>query len=341
MNIWLHGVSVGETKAISTLVPFIRREYPDATLIVTSVTKTGHAEAKRSIDADAYHFLPLDLPWLVAPFVRRIKPDLFLLSETDYWPFLLRSLKKAGCTTAVVSGKLSDRSYKRLKRFPIARWLYKNIDHFFLQTETDKDRFATLGIAKEKLDVTGNLKFSLQPPPLEDSRAFRHSLGLSPHDKVVTIGSTHEREEELILDYLDLPDVKILVVPRHPQRFKKVRETLKKYPHAILVDTMGVLSHCYRISEIAIVGGSFVPVGGHDILEPIKCGIPTLFGPHMGSQHSLVSAALQSGYARQTSAEGLSRDVGHLLALSREKPPTFPQIAENTWLQIKGLKTIL
>ena len=281
--------------------------------------------------------LPVDLPWIIGPFVRRIQPDLFLMSETDYWPFLLRALKKVGCKTAVVSGKLSDRSYSRLRKFPIAKWLYKNVDHFLLQTDRDMIRFKTLGIPGEKLMVTGNLKLSLTPRPLQDKVVLRKSLALSPEDRVITIGSTHEGEEKAILDRLDMPDMKILVVPRHPERFATVKKVVARYPNAILVDKMGVLADCYQISEVAIVGGSFVPIGGHDVLEPIKCKIPTLFGPHMEKQQSIVEVALASGYGRQTTLSTLSTDIKELLEVAPTGEPIFPAVAENTWLPIKAL----
>ncbi len=313
--IWLHGVSVGETKALSTLLPHIRRSHPDAFIFVTTVTETGQDEAKNSLsEADAIHYLPFDFSWIINPFVRILKPRLLILVEGDYWLNLLTAVKKGGGKIVVANGKLSEKSLKRYLSFPsFSRPLFATIDHFCLQGETYLERFLKLGISPEKLTITGNLKFDILAKPGKNL-----SLPLEEGDKVITLGSTHEGEEILLFKqlapFLDKdPHLKVLVVPRHPERFKRVKSMIN-HPQVTVIDQMGVLPACYALSHLAIVGGSFVRgVGGHDIFEPAKMGIPTLFGPHMHTQVELDRALTQAGAGAKVDAAQLSAMVEKLL----------------------------
>ncbi|MCB1107227.1 MAG: 3-deoxy-D-manno-octulosonic acid transferase [Chlamydiia bacterium] len=318
--IWLHAVSMGETKALSTLVPHIRRSYPDAFIFVTIVTETGHEQAKKSIsDADAIHYLPLDFSWVIRSFVKALQPRLLILVEGDYWLNLMSEVKKCGGRIVVVSGKLSEKSMKRYLLFrPLNRLLFSSVDHFYLQGESYLERFLNLGISPDKLTVTGNLKFdipSTEPTSLEE---FKKSLNILPQDRVITLGSTHDGEENLLLTALlpfleNDPYLKVLVVPRHPERFKKVKENIR-HPQIIVVDQMGVLPKCYCLSFLAIVGGSFIRgVGGHDIFEPTKMGVPTLFGPYMDNQVDFDRELTQAGAALKVIPQDLGSAVEKLL----------------------------
>lgn len=314
--IWLHAVSMGETKALSTLIPHIRKSYPDAFIFVTTVTETGQEQAKRSIpEADAIHYLPLDFSWIIRSFVQMLKPRLLILVEGDYWLNLMREVKNCGGRIVVVNGKLSEKSMKRYLAFrPLVRTLFHSVDHFCIQGESYLERFLKLGIDPEKLTITGNLKFDI---PSVD-KAPQDFIKLRKDACIITLGSTHEGEETLLLTAL-LPlltensKLHVLVVPRHPERFKKVKASIH-HPQITVVDKMGVLPDCYRLSKIAIVGGSFVKgIGGHDVFEPVKIGVPTLFGPFMHKQVDLERLLIQGKAALKVSSEEVKPAVEKLL----------------------------
>jgi 3-deoxy-D-manno-octulosonic-acid transferase len=319
--IWLHAVSLGEMKALATLAPFIRNAHPDAFILVSSVTETGQEEARKRVqEADAYCYLPLDFSYLMKKFVRRIKPDLLILVEGDFWFNFLREVKKGGGKIVVVNGKLSQKSLRRYLFFStFSHTLFSMIDHFFLQGESYLERFIQLGIPPDQLTVTGNLKFDIpfKIPSEDEIVAFQKELGItSSNYPILTLGSTHKGEEEALLRSLTplwkvFPHLTLLLVPRHPERFQKVKVLLQKQhlhpPQVILVDRMGILAKCYQLSDIAIVGGSFVKgIGGHDIFEPAKMGIPVLFGPYMHSQVDLTNLLLTSGAGKQLTLDELT-----------------------------------
>jgi len=373
--IWLHAVSVGEVKALSTLTPHIRKACPDAFILVSTVTETGQKEAKRLLaQADAFCYLPLDFSWIVRRFVKRLKPDLLVLVEGDFWLNLLKQVKKEGGSVVLVNGKISEKSLKRylfMKAF--SQELFQRIDTFCVQSEEYLKRFLKLGIAPEKLTVIGNLKYDIPAPEPSESEveAWRAKLGIQPSDLVLTVGSTHEREEELLLKALKplwnkYENLKLLLVPRHPERFRKVEKTIEeegaqftcysklrnrsKSEKIILIDEMGVLPQCYRISNLSIVGGSFVEgIGGHDIFEPAKMGIPVIFGPYMHKQVELSQNLTQSGVGRQISIdelhEVLENYLSHPSSMKEdgEKGKRFAQkvmgSAFRTWKEIERYTT--
>jgi len=321
--IWLHAVSMGETKALSTLVPHIRQSHPDAYIFVTTVTETGQEQARECIpDADAIHYLPLDFSWIIKSFVKMIKPNLLILVEGDYWYNLMREVKRGGGSIVVVNGKMSEKS---MKRYLFFKSLFSSIDHFCLQGESYMVRFLKLGIPPERITITGNLKFDIPSPEQKDLALFKEQLHLTEDDIVITIGSTHEGEEELLLSRITPlqkthPHLKVLLVPRHPDRFARVKQLLANYPNVTLIDKMGVLPECYRISDLAIVGGSFVRgVGGHDIFEPVKMGVPTLFGPFMHKQVDLSTLITNSGAGKMLPIEALPSILEELLNSAKQR----------------------
>lgn len=310
--IWIHTVSMGETRAAASLYQALRKAYPDTPFVVSTTTETGQAEAKRSLpNADAYFYLPLDISWIVAKLICRLQPSVLILVEGDIWPNLLKAAKKQGVKLFLVNGKISEKSTKRFGYFPnFTKRLFSLFDILCVQTKTYKDRFVQIGAPAEKIFVTGNLKYDAKFPELTASALaeWKRELKIQPQDRVITIGSTHDPEEEQLTQALaDIPNLKILLVPRHPERFEALakrypatyskREQLTGEERIILIDAMGVLPTCYQLSELAIVGGSFVDhIGGHNILEPIQCGIPVLFGPYMAAQKEMVNL-VRSGKA--------------------------------------------
>lgn len=348
--IWIHAVSVGEVKAISSLARLLKQQPDHPLLIISSITETGHAEAKRCLPEADYHvYLPFDFYGIIAPIIRKVKPDKVILCETDFWYNFLRSAKKQGAEIFVVNGKLSERSLKRFKWFSFfSQPLFSMIDRFCLQSPVYAERFLDLGIPKNKIVVTGNLKFENQPKvmTLEELCAFRADLRIDAKDQVIVIGSTHDPEEEQLLDVikkllLEIPSVKVIIVPRHPERFNGVERIIqasglsyRRYSDAdrshtsstdgnkvaytaksvILLDAMGMLNKCYQIASIAIVAGSYTPlVGGHNILEPLWFGVPVIYGPYMHSQPDLVEAVSSFGAGLQIQIDELKSVLQLLL----------------------------
>jgi 3-deoxy-D-manno-octulosonic-acid transferase len=335
--IWIHAVSVGEVKAVAKLAKELKK-CNSVRLLVTTITETGQAEVSRSIpEADYCAFLPFDSYWIITPIVRRLHPCLVLICETDLWPNFLSAAHCSGASIALVNGKMSARSAERFRALrPLVRPLFELIDLYCLQSEHYRKPFADLGIPEDKIAVTGNLKFDAPPPeltPSDKERLCRH-FDISPGDKVCVIGSTHAPEEEQLLEALKplwqrIPTLKIIIVPRHPERFNSVEALMTSQPvpakrfsagtsapetRLWLLDTMGMLTACYQIADVAVVAGSFTSkVGGHNILEPLWYGIPTLFGPHMESQPDLVALVNQYRAGLQLPLDQLADSIDAIL----------------------------
>lgn len=337
--VWIHAVSVGETRAVATLLGLLKKKYPHVRLLVTSTTETGHKEAQRSIPfADHHLFLPFDFSWIIQPLVKRLKPKLVLLVETDYWYNFMQASKEAGAAVALLNGKLSERSMKRYQW--LGRWLqpfFAPLDLLCLQSNQYVERFARLAIPSSKMVVTGNLKLDA-PAKILSSEAlaqWKTELKISPNDFVIVSGSTHAPEEQLLINVLQellpqYPQLKLILIPRHPERFPEVAallnqanlnnialsqiEQAKGDEKVILVDAMGILTKCYQLAHLAIVGGSFYPqVGGHNILEPSAYGVPVLFGPYMYTQADFVSLVNEYQAGLQIPYESLATTLRTLI----------------------------
>lgn len=297
--IWIHAVSLGETKAIAPLIKKLKALRKPVKILLTTATETGFAEGKLT-NADYHYFLPLDFSFLINPIVKKVSPDAVIVVESDFWLNFQSASKRCGAKLILVNGKLSLKSFHRFKKIQsFARALFSPFDLLCLQGDLYKTRFEKLGLSK--IEVTGNIKLDSEPPKLVFSRT---DLGLTSQDLLLTLGSTHSPEEALFIKYYQtlisqFPHLKICIVPRHPERFSYVAKLLQDIPNArlsekgvftqekkvLLVDKMGVLKSLYGLSDIAFVGGSFVKkVGGHNILEPCYFKVPVLFGPYMHSQ---------------------------------------------------------
>jgi 3-deoxy-D-manno-octulosonic-acid transferase len=343
---WVHAVSVGETQAISSLVKRIKDEVTDAVVVVSSVSETGYATAKRVMPYADYHvFLPFDFFLSVSHVLSRCRPDVVILSETDYWFRFLHKAKQRGAVIMVASGKISENSHKLFKRFSFfAKRLFALVDFFCLQSEQEHNRFVDLGIAKAKLNVTGNVKSDVQYPVLQENekQELRKKLRLQKDDCVLVVGSTHAPEEELVLRELasllkEHANLKIIIVPRHPERFSQVQSLIDQTgipntslskcsekpeinPKVVLVDAMGTLVKCYQLADIAIVAGSFTDkVGGHNILEPAFFGVPVICGPHMFSQKQLLEIAQSYDAVVQVDGTKLSDTVREFIVNSAKR----------------------
>lgn len=363
-RIWIHAVSVGETKAVIPLVNMIQKESPQAVIFFSTSTETGQSEAKRSLPHLAgYFLLPFDFSWTMEALTKKLKPDILILVEGDFWYNLVSRVDKV----VLVNGKISEKSTKRFRLVPFfTRRLFSYFKVLCVQSQRYAHRFEDLDIPPEKIFVTGNLKFDV-PFPHIDKEKWKTDLGISPRDQVITIGSTHEGEEKEILLALEplwdeFHNLKVILVPRHPDRFERVAKLLQdmglrfcRFSHlshrtgnekVILIDAMGILNPCYRLSDIAIVAGSFIPhVGGHNIFEPVSLSVPTLFGPHMESQRDLVNIVLQAGAGKQVTLNHLAGETAEML---RHPPQEMKQAGQKlseevhgstvrTWAAIKNL----
>lgn len=305
--IWIHAVSVGETKAARPLFLRLKKIYPDAFFLVTHATQTGHEEAKRSLaSADHFAYLPLDLSFVVRRWAKALKPTHFILIEGDFWWNLLNALKNVRCKLTLVSGKISKKSASRFAKIPFfAKRLFGLFDVFCVKSEEESARFAPF---RKTIHITGNIKFDLEPMSV-----ISLPLPLQSNLPTLTIASTHPLEEKLLLEALHplLPRLKIFLAPRHPERFSEVELLLKEknisfirwsekekatgHETIVLMDCMGQLPVCYAHSLLTLVAGSFIDhIGGHNVLEPCLYGCPSLFGPHAFSQKELTAHVLHA-----------------------------------------------
>lgn len=327
--IWIHGVSVGEIKSAAPLYIRLRASHPDAFFLVTTTTTTGQAEARRSLStADAICYLPIDFPWIVSRWVSKLKPKLFLLIESDFWPFLLHAIRKMGGKNILVSGKISEKSANRFKVLSFfSKKLFGAFDLLCVQNEEYEKRFLPFITDKKRLQVLGNLKLDISAQSV-DIEAWREKLQCAP--QTIAITCTHAPEEEEILEaLLKNQDLFFFLAPRHPDRFEEIAELLekKKIPfcrftelekkrgdeRVILIDVMGKLPICYALSRVAIVCGSFTPIGGHNVLEPCLYGIPVIFGPHMHTQVEFTQRVLKAEAGFQVEISQLLATIDSIL----------------------------
>lgn len=309
-TIWIHSVSVGETRAAVPLIRALRQEYPEACLLVTTVTETGQDAAGKIKEADLCLYFPFDLFWVVRRALAAIKPKAIIIVETEIWPNLVRLASDVGIPLVLVNGRLSDRSFPRYKagKFFVQQILDK-FSAFCMQSELDGQRVQWIGALREKVTITGNLKFDSKTITYtqEDTDRIREELKIPQGMPVWVAGSTHEGEEEdLIRVYIrllkDWPDLILILVPRHPNRCGSVGDMIRSHgfsyslrsqggleikPGAngkvFLVDTMGEMFKMYSLADIVFVGGSLVPVGGHNILEASMVKKAVVFGPFMNN----------------------------------------------------------
>lgn len=316
-------MSLGEVKAAQPLIALCKK-MSDVFVVVTTTTQTGQEEAKRaSTMADAVYYLPLDFSFSVRRFIRKIKPQILFLVESDIWPNLLKNVKDFGSKAILVNGKMSKRSFQRWNLFSrVAKRVFGSLDLLCVQNEDYAALFREIVQDPSKVRVTGNLKLDAEPKPL--------CVQIPSDSLFLTISCTHGPEEEWIIHSLKGSPWKVFLAPRHPERFEEVARLLEKEKirfvrfsafserkgdeEVVLVDRMGQLPFCYAMSQLAVVGGSFVDqVGGHNIFEPCLYGCPVLFGPHMFSQKELVQKILKEKAGLQVKIEDLKQGIEKVL----------------------------
>ncbi|MDA8016578.1 MAG: 3-deoxy-D-manno-octulosonic acid transferase [Thermoanaerobaculia bacterium] len=347
--IWVHCVSVGEAMVGTTLVKAMLDRLPEEVAVVlTTITPTGQRQAanglRRRVEEGrvAVAYLPFDLRPLLARFHRRFRPTAMVLVEGDYWPLALADAARRSVPVAVVNGRSSDRAFRRQKALGRVNDLfYRHVDAFGVQTDDDARRFETLGVEPEKIQVTGNLKFDA-PPPGENPGLEQALLGLAGGRPILVAGSTMSSsngpsEDEMVLDAFESlrseHDGLLILAPRHPERFGHVAEVLERRglafvrrsdpeqkadgakPAVVLLDTLGELSRVYCLAQAAFIGGTLVPTGGHNPLEPAQFAVPTVVGPSMHNFREMAAIFdRRQAWSRVDDLGGLARQWGDWLA---------------------------
>ncbi len=336
--VWVHAVSVGEVLAVAPLLKELRARLPGRKLLVSTTTRTGQEMAARRLDADATFYFPLDFAFACRRYLDAIKPALVVIAETELWPNFLRQARRAGARIVVINGRISDRSFRgyRFWRFFLRRVL-AGVDAFLMQTDEDARRLRELGAAPERVSVGGNLKFDLPRPARP---AFLDDLErLAQGAPIIVAGSTLAREEEQLLYALQLSgkvegrQALLVLAPRHPERFEEVARLLTdrgadfvrrsqwrdngRRPDVVLLDTLGELAGAYAAATVAFVGGSLVPAGGHNPIEPARWGKPGVFGASMENFRAVAGALLAAHGAFQVNS---ADELGVLLATLLDDP---------------------
>ena len=347
-NIWVHAVSVGEVLAIAPLVEELRRRLPASRIFVSTTTATGQALARQRFGEKNVFYFPFDLPLCILPYLRDINPALVVTAETEFWPNLLRFAKRVGARLAVVNARISDRSLAGYRRWrPLLRRPLARVDLFLAQTPEDAKRLAMIGATPEKIQTTGNLKFDVTvPAELPIVHDLRQAFARGRAKSVLVCGSTvaspagEASEEQLLLAAFSRvlqadSSAVLLLAPRKPERFEQIAALIESRGlplwrrsrlagneaiagGVVLLDTIGELASLYRLGTLAFIGGSLVPAGGHNILEPAQAGIPVLVGPHTENFRDIVQ---------------IFREAEGMVVV----PPQAEQIAE-TFLELLGDK---
>jgi len=309
--IWVHAVSVGEVLAVSALVKELRRSFPQYRVAVSTTTATGQKLAKQHFGEDSVFYFPLDFRFAMRPYFAALQPRLIVLAETEFWPNFLCAAH-ASARVAVVNARISDRSWPGYRRFrPVLKRVLQNVDLFLAQTAEDASRLRDIGAPAERVQVSGNLKFDVtMPSPPAIVASLRSSLNQGSAGPVVVCGSTVEGEEGLLLRAFENvlashPRAVMILAPRRPERFGEVAQLLEHLGirfwrrslwsgdaiagGVFLVDTIGELASLYALADVAFVGGSLVPRGGHNIIEPAQHGVAIMVGNHTENFRDIVS----------------------------------------------------
>ncbi len=324
-GIWIHAVSLGEFVAAIPMVKALIQQYPDLPITITSMTITGSNRVQKEFGDKVFHvYVPYDLPTVVQRFLRKVKPKIVIILETELWPNILYYCGKQNIPVIIVNARLSQRSMQGYRRIAkTTKAMLQNVSVLAAHAKTDAQRFIDLGLSSDRVYITGSIKFEITNPPsvFEQADVLRRSFG---HRLVWVAASTHEGEEIKILTAFKIilqsvPDALLILVPRHPERFSSVKDLcIKQNYHVVsrssgeicsamtqifLGDTMGELKLFYAASDVAFVAGSLMPIGGHNVLEPIGLNVPTVTGPHMFNFEEINQLLLSANALRQVQDE--------------------------------------
>jgi 3-deoxy-D-manno-octulosonic-acid transferase len=340
--IWVHAVSVGEVLAISPLVARLREEAAGYRVLVSTTTDSGQSLAGKHFGESSVFYFPLDFATCIRPYLRTLRPVLVIMAETEFWPNFLRLAGRSGAQIAIVNARISDRSWPGYRRF---RWLWhrvlRPVDLFLAQSSADARRLAAIGAPPGRIEVSGNLKFDLplasELPVVARLRASLKQAGAGP---VLVCGSTVDEEESVLLDAFknvlaSYPEAVLLLAPRRPERFDQVARQLQQLGMrfwrrslwqreaiaggVLLLDSIGELAALYALADVAFVGGSLVPRGGHNILEPAQWGVPILVGNFTENFRDMVGLFNRAGALRVADRARFSGVLMELLSNHAER----------------------
>ncbi|MHB1674229.1 MAG: 3-deoxy-D-manno-octulosonic acid transferase [Acidobacteriaceae bacterium] len=341
-TIWVHAVSVGEVIAASRLIELLQGLDPELPVVISTTTRTGQRLAQERFDTSGpvptrVFYYPLDFAWIVRRYLKALKPRALILVESELWPRMLVEAKQAGIPVIVVNGRISNRSLPRYRALR-ALWkpLLRRLTLVLAQSEEDRRRFVELGVPTDAARTAGNLKYDVRAAvELPITRELRTHL--SQPGKAIVAGSTLEGEERFLLDAFrellsDIPQLTMILAPRHPERFRTVERSIADaglplirrsdwmlHPGPIaagsvfLLDTVGELASVYSLASVAFVGGSLIPAGGHNPLEPAQFAVPIAMGPYTENFRGMVAALLEHEAIRVTPPERLHSALRELL----------------------------
>ena len=353
--IWLHCVSVGETQAARPLAQRLKQEFPNHALVVSTITLTGQRLARDvfSKQADSVFYFPFDWRWSVRRALKTVNPAAVLIMETELWPNFLRECKARAIPVALVNGRISRQSFRRYKLITFfLRRVLSSLSMAVMQSETDGQRLEALGMREDRLFTAGNLKFDseLSGELAGKTHELRTRFGLQTNVPLILAASTHAPEEEIIIESLKQlranQDVRLMLAPRHPERFKEVASLIQNSglswarrtnpadsndstATVILLDTIGELPATYSLADIVFVGGSIVDKGGHNVLEPAAAGVAVVTGAHTHNFHAIVDLMEQAGAIVQLpemEAAEASREITHVFAKLLASPEERMQL---------------
>jgi len=346
--IWFHAVSVGEAEALFPLIRLIQKQHPDAKLLITTTTPTGSARVKAVMRETVAHvYLPYDVPDAVNRFMRCFKPKLAVIMETEIWPNLFVYCGKNNIPLYIINARLSEKSSRGYKKIPsLVHPALAATNLIATQTQDDAERFIKIGADREKVLTLGNIKFDVEIPQATIAQGLQIKADLFRGRFVWMIASTHKDEEAIFLEIYKeikqkIPELLLVIVPRHPERFADVKKQCEQFQLAVvmrtagsnvfkatdvyLVDTMGELKMLYAASDVAFVGGSMVPRGGHNILEAAAVGVPVMFGPYMVNFKEIARGVL--GHKAAIQCQNKDELINSILALY-EQPVYRNALAE-------------
>jgi 3-deoxy-D-manno-octulosonic-acid transferase len=344
-SIWIHAVSVGEVLSTRPVIEELRKRYPSLRLFLSTTTRSGQQLAQRSItDVDGIFYFPFDWTFTVRRTLSIVRPKLFVMVENEIWPTMLRECRRRGVKTIVINGRISARSFPRYRLArPFFKRVLADIDRFCVQGEETAGRLVSLGAERSRLTITGSLKFDAldaTPPGRGPARVLRF-FRMSPGRPVLIAGSTMRGEDEAVIRAFHRVRVTpgganalLVIAARHPERFDEVERLCKSEglatvrrselpidseprAHAVILDTIGELAHLYQIATAVFVGGSLVPAGGHNILEPALYGKAIVFGPHMENFKEIVDTFLSNRAAVQVPH---ARDLENAIMVLMQDP---------------------
>lgn len=325
-SIWVHAVSMGEVNAAMPLIDALMQRYPDAPFVITTVTPTGSERVRRVYGKRVFNvYLPYDLPASIRRFLNRVHPRLAVVMETEIWPNLFFECQARDIPLIVANARLSEKSFRGYGPVrPLAQSALASARYVAAQSAVDAGRLRDLGAEPERLGIFGNLKYDMSVPPELGEQARQMRNGWGARRPVWIAASTHEGEEEAVLKahatvLRQVPDALLLLVPRHPERFKPVVEECRKSGFAtrtrsedraatsdtqcFVVDTLGELLRFYAAADVAFVGGSLVPIGGHNVLEPAALSVPVVVGPQTFNFVEITASLIDAGAALRVDDE--------------------------------------